>query len=143
MRLGKESAQYSPGEILTCEYEVKLRDDDPSENNQITAIETSVLWITEGKGDTDMGVHFFERREKKNVLPELLKHTHKLSTMLPQSPLSYEGWIVKINWVVRVRIFMRDGSEKTQDELFRLGHTSMLTKPPLGLVSGEEEEEES
>jgi len=142
LRLGKTSAQYSPGEVLTCEYQIELRNYDLPEDQKIVAIETSVLWRTEGKGDSDMGVHFFERREKKNVLPKLLQETHKLTMVLPQSPLSYDGVIVKIKWIVRVRIFMNDGTEHTQDEEFCLGNASLLTTPPLTIASEEVEGED-
>ena len=141
MRLGKHSGQYSPGEVLTCEYRVELRNYHLPEDQKIVAIETSILWRTEGKGDSDIGVHFFERREKKNVHPDLLQQTHKLTTILPQSPLSYDGAIVKIRWIVRVRVFLADGSEKTHDEEFRLGNAARLTTPPLGIISDDEEDE--
>ncbi len=104
------------------------------------AVETSVLWMTEGKGDTDIGVHFFERREKKMVQPELLRQTHKLSTVLPATPLSYHGHIVKILWLVRVKMFMADGSQKTEDQPFQLGY---VVNPVLHTdrISPDEEEE--
>ncbi len=114
---GKESGEYEPGELFTGEYRIDLRNGAPAAN----VIETSVLWRTEGKGDTDIGVHFFERREKKMANPEMLRQTHRLSTVLPATPLSYAGRIVKIVWCVRVRIFFEDGSEITNDKTFRVG----------------------
>ena len=84
------------------------------------------------------GVHFFERREKKSVIPELLKQTHKLTAKLPLTPLSYDGSIVKVKWIARVRMFMQDGTEHSHDEVFRVGHATPLTNPPLGIVGNEE-----
>lgn len=110
---------FSPGSLLNCEYRIELRPE-----SAVTAVETSVVWLTHGKGDEDLGVHFFERRENKMVQPEVLRQTHKLSTMLPRSPLSYAGEIVKVDWCVRVRIFMNDGSQITKDCLFKLGNVS-------------------
>ena len=122
IQLDRPIAQYSPGDVLNCEYRIELRGGETPEKETIVAVETSVLWMTEGKGDTDIGVHFFERRDKKMVQPELLRQTHKLSTVLPATPLSYCGHIVKIVWVVRVKMFMADGSQKTQDQQFQLGY---------------------
>src|SRR5690606_40819304 len=54
-------------------------------------VEISVLWFTEGKGDEDLAVHYFERLTADDV-PELnLKELRRFQTILPQSPLSYEG----------------------------------------------------
>ena len=140
IRLGQADAKYSPGEMLTCEYHIELRDRDTQDSERIVAVETSVLWMTEGKGDTDIGVHFFERREKKMVQPELLRQTHKLSTVLPATPLSYNGFIVKIIWMVRVRMFMADGSERTQDQPFQLGNVENMNPEPAVPVKKDEEE---
>ena len=112
----------APGSLLNCEYRIEL-----SQETQVTAVETSVLWMTQGKGQEDLGVHFFERRENKMVQPEVLRQTHKLSTLLPKSPLSYDGVIVKVDWCVRVRIFLNDGSQITRDCFFRLGNVSLAS----------------
>jgi hypothetical protein len=45
----------------------------------------------------------------------------QFSTRLPNSPLSYDGRIVKIRWCVRVRVFLPRGVELVEDELFQLG----------------------
>ena len=140
IQLGRADAKYSPSEVLTCEYRIELRDRDIPESETIVAVETSVLWMTEGKGDTDIGVHFFERREKKMVQPELLRQTHKLSTVLPATPLSYNGFIVKIVWIVRVRMFMADGSQKTHDQPFQLGNVENIAPEPAEPAKKDEEE---
>ncbi|MEM7453730.1 MAG: hypothetical protein AAF456_05170 [Planctomycetota bacterium] len=121
---GRTPPVYRPGELLSCEYKIDIRPGGPKAN----AIETTVLWQTEGKGDTDIGVHFFERREKKMVQPDVLRQTHKLTTKLPQTPLSYDGRIVKIVWCIRVRIFFDDGGERTFDKAIRVGDAIFL--PP-------------
>lgn len=89
--------------------------------HDIQAIETSVIWLTEGKGDTDIGVHFFERRQKQALTIETFKQPQRISTVLPASPLSYEGQILKIRWCVRVRLFLPEGQQVTQDQYFQLG----------------------
>jgi hypothetical protein len=43
------------------------------------------------------------------------------STPLPQSPLSYEGVIVKIRWCVRVRVFFESGRDHVAEQVFTVG----------------------
>lgn len=110
---------YAPGDVLTCDYSVI----NPS-RHQLVAIEASVIWLTCGKGDQDIGVHFFERRL---ITAADLKTgpSYRLSTVLPASPLSYDGQIVKIGWRVRVRLFVIDNGQITQDQPFCLGNIAM------------------
>lgn len=85
------------------------------------AIELAILWFTEGKGDEDLAVHFFERRESNAALFEGRRGPQRFSARLPASPLSYDGVIVKIRWCVRVRAFLSRGKELVAEEPFRLG----------------------
>jgi len=87
----------------------------------VRAVELSVLWFTEGKGDEDMSVHFFERVEPQNGQCVDFRQPRPFSTMLPNSPLSYRGEIVKICWCVRVRVFMVRGKELILEVPFQLG----------------------
>jgi hypothetical protein len=105
---------YSPGDFLICEYQIQ-----PAEKSQISSIEASVLWSTEGKGEEDIGVHFFER--KKSLPMATLHGRQRLSTVLPSSPLSYRGRILSVNWFVRVRLFFSDGETVTENHPFNLG----------------------
>ena len=118
---------YQPGDFLICEYQIRLR----NQENPVLAIETSVLWRTEGKGETDIGVHLFERRQKSSLQAGTLANVQRISTVLPASPHSYHGKIVKIVWCLRVRLFMADGAEVTQDQVFRLGNTSDHHQLPM------------
>ena len=58
IRLDGDSRVYRPGETLSGEYW-----SESLEAGQVKAIEVSVLWHTEGKGDEDMAVHEFWRRD--------------------------------------------------------------------------------
>ena len=107
---------YSPGDVIDCEYRVLV--DDPRD---VQAIETSVLWYTSGKGDEDIGVHFFKRRLKREMSANELEKTHRFSVELPGSPLSYRGSIIQVNWCVRVRVFFKKGRQQTFDVDFQLG----------------------
>lgn len=139
IQFDRNPAEYSPTDVLTCEYRVELHPNEQADNRKIIALETSVLWRTEGKGDTDIGVHFFERREKKMVQRELLEQTQRLTAVLPTAPLSYAGQIVKVVWLVRVRMFMADGSEKTFDEVFQMGNVERF-EPEKTTAPSEEKE---
>jgi hypothetical protein len=45
----------------------------------------------------------------------------RFQTVLPNSPLSYEGQILKIRWCLRVRAFLQRGKEVIGQKAFRLG----------------------
>lgn len=109
-----ESA-YRPGDILQCHYQI-----DAVPAKEVQAIEASVLWFTEGKGDEDMAVHFFERRVASDDHDRDFCSLHEYQSELPNSPLSYDGQIVKIQWCVRVRVFLRRGKEFCFEHPFRL-----------------------
>jgi hypothetical protein len=107
---------YSAGDELVCEYQI-----DAVEAADIQAVEASVLWYTEGKGEENMGVHFFERRLPADADDGDLRSMRRLRTKLPNSPLSYRGAIVSIVWCVRLRLFLRRGREYVMEEPFTLG----------------------
>jgi hypothetical protein len=94
---------YQPGDEL--EWECQIDAVDPKE---IQAVETSVLWYTEGKGDEDLGVHYFNRRVPSDSETGDLRPMHRFTTILPNSPLSYSGKIVKVRWCARVRLFLKN-----------------------------------
>lgn len=99
-----------------CEYRLRA-----VEGLAVHAIETSVVWIAGGKGSDDIGVHFFQRISKDAISPSMLQRPHRVSTVLPNSPLSYPGMIVQIRWCVRVRMFYGNELELNQDQDFILG----------------------
>jgi hypothetical protein len=114
------SGRYMPGEILAGDFWIESYGDEP-----VKAIEASVLWHTEGKGDEAMAVHEFWRRDADDQPFRPRKPEH-FSTRLPNSPLSYDGRIVKVRWCVRVRVFPQRGKELVGEKEFRLGNV-----PPL------------
>ena len=57
----------------------------------VRAAELSVLWYTAGKGEEDMAVHHFERLVDEPARPLDLRVPHRFATVLPASPLSYDG----------------------------------------------------
>ena len=108
---------YAPGDTLRAEHQI-----DAVDPAQIRAIEVSVLWYTEGKGEEDLAVHYFNRLSAEDETN--YRNLHQLShfsTTLPNSPLSYEGVNLKIRWCARLRLFMPQGKKFVADVPFRLG----------------------
>jgi hypothetical protein len=110
---------FQPGDELTCHYQI-----DAVPPGEIQAVEASVLWFTEGKGDEDLAVHFFQRRVPGDAVERDLTAMHTIRTHLPNSPLSYAGVIVKVRWCVRLRVFLRRGREVCVEVPFQLGTIS-------------------
>ena len=125
--LSDQRCAFDPGEMLRCEYQI-----DAVERDEMLAVESSVLWHTEGKGDEDLGVHFFERRTPGEAEDGDLRQFHRFQTQLPNSPLSYDGVIVKIRWCVRVRLFLRRGKEVFVEQPFQLGELRKFRVFPTG-----------
>ncbi|MCH8045884.1 MAG: hypothetical protein IID44_19400 [Planctomycetes bacterium] len=118
---------FVPGSVLSCEFQIDaVRPDD------LEAVELSVLWFTEGKGEEDLDVHFFDRHEREDDERPALHVLRRFETMLPNSPLSYQGTIVKINWCVRVRLFLTGEREHVEDFPFHLGAVSAPLNPERG-----------
>lgn len=114
--------RFFPGDELTAQCQI-----DAIESDDVLAVEVSVLWYTEGKGDEDMAVHFFQRRVPTDVANGDLRTWHEFRTRLPNSPLSYSGIIVKVRWCVRVRVFSRRGREVVAESPFELGNLPPAT----------------
>jgi hypothetical protein len=112
---------FQPGDLLECECSVTA-----PEPIELQAVETSVIWRTEGKGEEDLGVHFFDRRDKSDVRDGDLGTLYRFKTQLPNSPLSYDGRLIKIVWVIRVCVFYDRGKEMRFDQPFVLGQSKLL-----------------
>lgn len=125
--------RFAVGDELICEYQIDAV--DPAE---IQAVEASILWHTEGKGEDDLGVHFFERRLPGDAEDGDLRPMRRLKTRLPNSPLSYRGAILSIEWCVRLRLFLRRGREYVVEQPFTLGGVPAV----LPAVVAEPDEEE-
>ncbi|NQT37185.1 MAG: hypothetical protein HQ581_06835 [Planctomycetes bacterium] len=116
IRLDENGRTYFPGDTLSGSYHL-----DGISSADVKAIEVSILWHTEGKGDEDLAVHHFQRREAGNRIRLELPPQGRFRTVLPNSPLSYDGAIVKVGWCVRVRVFQSGGKELLSQRSFRLG----------------------
>jgi hypothetical protein len=116
IQLFEHLPSYLPEATLKCDYQI-----DAIPQDELLAIEASVMWYTEGKGDEDLGVHFFERRLPADADDGNLLALRSFESKLPNSPLSYRGKLVQIRWCVRLRAFLSNGKESTLDHPFHLG----------------------
>ena len=107
---------FNPGDLIECDYQI-----DAIPADDIQAVEASVVWYTEGKGDEDMGVHYFERRVLSDDENDL-RQWRRFTTILPNSPLSFDGELIQVCWCVRVRAFLKQGKEYCFEHPFRLGN---------------------
>jgi hypothetical protein len=122
---------FAAGDELVCEYQIDAV--DPAD---IQAVEASILWHTEGKGEDDLGVHFFERRLPADADGGDLRPMRRLRTRLPNSPLTYRGAILSIQWCVRLRLFLRRGREHVVEQLFTLGSVPAVLPAALAPPEG-------
>jgi hypothetical protein len=125
IRFDGDNRYYKPGEKLSGEYSL-----ESISGVQIKALEISVLWFTEGKGDEDMAVHAFWRLspEQGDIID--VQNGGRYETVLPNSPLSYEGQIIKIHWCVRVRAILQRGRDILAQRIFRLGNIPAIVMAP-------------
>lgn len=126
--------QFAAGDELVCEYQI-----DAVEPAEIQAVEFSVLWYTEGKGEDDLGVHFFERRLPSDADGGDLRPMRRLRTRLPNSPLTYRGAILSIQWCARLRLFLRRGREFVVEQPFTLGCVPALLPAVVAELQADDE----
>ena len=130
LQIHNRQAPHAPGATLAGEFQI-----DAVEAGQLDAVELSVLWYSEGKGDEDLGVHYFERRTSEDESDETtLTELRAFSVALPKSPLSYEGVLIKLRWCVRVRAFLKSGRNFFAELPFQLGAV-----PPARLIEPQRE----
>ena len=132
----RESWAYQPGDSLSGNFYL-----DGINGDAISEVELSVLWQTEGKGNVDYGIHYLERLTNgKNdriggTRPRWFddRKGNSFNVRLPASPLSYDGELIKIYWLVRVRVFMEDGRVFVDEHVFRLGNLTGLPLLRMGI----------
>jgi hypothetical protein len=111
-----EQEAYRPCELLAGAFAVEV-----GPNDQLVNLELSVLWHTTGKGDEDMGVHYFEDWSPERGKPLDLSRPHGFEVQLPRTPLSYDGFLIKVHWCVRVRARWARGKPSMREVSFQLG----------------------
>lgn len=121
IQLNSTQAFFLPGQTLSGTYAFS-----GVAREEIQRVELSVLWFTEGKGDEDLGVHFFESiqwEEGEAAEPSGRNRVPggAFSVELPQAPVSYYGKVLKIHWDVRVRLFLSGERSYNESRRFTVG----------------------
>ncbi len=107
---------YRRGDTLSGQYRMLGVAGD-----RLRAVEVSILWHTDGKGDQDLSIHDFQRLSIEDGDWIDPRQPGRFSTTLPNSPLSYNGAIVKLAWYVRVRVFLSGDEQAVGERKFQLG----------------------
>ncbi len=108
---------FEPGETLRGSYKLVT-----AELSRLEEVEITVGWHTEGKGRKARGV---EHREVRRA-GDGSAVDGKLSAVLPASPLSYDGVLIKVRWAVRVRASFSGSGRLTSEAVFQLGHIARV-----------------
>jgi hypothetical protein len=124
IQLDSPEARYLPGETLSGVYRIP-----PALPEDLHTVEVSAYWFTEGKGDEDLGSHFFEKRSRDDAAAVLAPDVEGVfSLALPACPLSYDGVLIKVRWCVRVRAICVDGRQFVGAVEFRLGEVGPVSE---------------
>jgi len=109
-----EPDQLEPGDTIRVWYRIH------GQAEEIAAVERSIRWRTEGKGDEDDGAEFRERLapDDDGALEGAFE------TVMPASPLSYDGAVVSIRWFAAVRVIPQSGQPFERRAPFHLGHVA-------------------
>lgn len=98
-------SEYRPGDELAGVFVIP--DELPADT---TSVELSVLWHTSGKGTEDLGVIHYQGWTAADGTLEDRPNPCPFAVRLPPVPWTYDGVLVKIHWLVRVRVrFGRTG----------------------------------
>jgi len=119
IRLDGDKTAYLPGEVLSGECSL-----DRAVAPQVRRLKVSVLWRTEGKGDEASAVHHAQDIPAEQDAQLDPYGTWRFQTQLPPSPLSYEGFLLKIGWYVRAEAILVDGQTRGAEIGFRLGEVA-------------------
>ncbi|MFI5454143.1 MAG: hypothetical protein ACHRXM_01700 [Isosphaerales bacterium] len=120
---------FEPGETLRGSYQVVM-----AELSRLDEVEVTIGWHTEGKGLEARGVEHHEvQRAGKGSLDR--NGSGKFSAVLPASPLSYNGVLIKVCWAVRVCASVSGGGDMKSEEAFQLGHVASVVTDSSAMVT--------
>lgn len=135
IKLDSTALEYQAGKRLSGHFLIEA-----GQHWSVRSAELSILWYTAGEGEEDFAVHHFERFVDDPNRRLDLRLPHRFATVLPPSPLSYDGRIVKVCWCVRLRVFPEDGPELVRELAFRLGDVPPPRILEAAVVAEAEEE---
>jgi len=111
--LDGDQRRYLPGDTLAGEYALTL-----PLAAEPKAVEVRVV-VYRGKGRRGSGGSIISSVTRRATAgPVDFRQPRRFSTDLPNSPLSYEGVIVKLRWCVRVRLFLTVEKSRVRRAIF-------------------------
>ncbi len=121
------SRRYLPGDLMEGQYDLANW-----KSVDLQAVELSLLWYTAGQGEEDFCVHHFERHERI----DWKKHADncRFVSILPASPFSYDGKIVKVCWAARLKGFFKRARPRVVEAPFWL----VATEEPIESATRDE-----
>ncbi len=117
---------FAPGDLLRGSFAVA-----EAHASEVRSAEITVVWYTAGKGEEDFAVQMFERFSAEGPDAVDLTRRREFRTLLPNTPLSYDGAIVKVCWCARLRLFLPRGRQHVIEASFRLGEVAAAAPVPL------------
>ncbi|MGB1927206.1 MAG: hypothetical protein ACPHL6_11775 [Rubripirellula sp.] len=136
LTLCNSDGRYHAGGELTATWRVSRVNVE-----ELQGLEVSVLWHTEGKGDEDLHVHHFQRISKLKLREIGVENDQSIQCVLPATPLSYHGQLIRLSWCVRMRLYLEDGREIISESPFYL--VTNLQGTPCVASSSDEDAENS
>jgi hypothetical protein len=120
-----ERLAFEPGETLRGSYHLVM-----PVSRRLEEVEITVGWHTEGKGTKARGV---DHREVHQTGEGWLDGhgAEKFSVVLPHSPLSYDGVLIKVCWTVRVHARFSGWRDLKCEQAFQLGHVPSVAMDSL------------
>ncbi len=100
---------FRPGEILQGVVRWKLAK-APKE------IIAKLSWYTEGKGDEDRDVVIEQKWS-----PNAEEGTQKIEWPIPRGPISYNGNLVRVHWLIEIKSSKPDESDEREIVVSHLG----------------------
>jgi len=119
VQLDEDRTVYKPGEALSGQCGL-----DPTLAAEAQGVRLSVLWYTEGKGDEYGDAHHIQELPDETGGQFDPDRPWRFETLLPPSPLSYEGVTLRVCWGVRVDVFLAHQEDRTAEVRFQLGEVS-------------------
>ena len=113
--LCNEDGVYEAASSLAARWRVSRVPRD-----ELQSLVISVLWHTEGKGDEDLHVHHFHRITEPQLRRLDTSVDQSIECVLPATPLSYHGLLIRLTWCVRLRLYLTGGREIVTEQPFYL-----------------------
>ncbi len=113
---------YDAGEFLTGRYRL-----DPRCASSECHVDILVSWQSMGKGETDRGV---QHRESRTVPDGETTDSAggEFSILLPASPVTYNGVLIKIAWCMEIRVHAGRDFQGETTAPFQLGHVGPVAE---------------